>query len=115
MVQMVCPEAGPSGRGGRNATTKRVSRQVRDRLKRTLVSQLCTFADAVSIPSSDVGGWRFHAKTSDPELVRDLAAYCNSIASLDRADIKFTHKFLECTEKGRLQGWGWQKQSIQSL
>jgi hypothetical protein len=88
---------------------------MRERLKRTLVSQLCTFTEsAVSGPSFDVGGWRFHVRTSNPELVQDLAEYCRAIAELERADVKFTLKLFDCTEKGRLQGWGWQKQRLPS-
>lgn len=65
-------------------------------------------------PVIEVGDSRFVVKSQDRLLIRELRLFCETLRGDPRAEVRFTNKLLTCTEEGRLQPWGWQRQSCRT-
>ena len=65
-------------------------------------------------PSFRVGGWTFTVKTRDLQLIGDLKRYIEDISHSPRADAMFTFRLVRCTEQGRLGGWAWKKERVET-
>lgn len=59
----------------------------------------------------EVGKSRFIVKSGDNHLIQELRHFCETLHNSPRAEVLFMNKLLSCTEQGRLQPWGWQRQS----
>jgi hypothetical protein len=59
----------------------------------------------------DVGNSRFIIKSGDTRLIEELSQFCELLKGTPRAEVHFTNKLFHCTEQGKLQPWGWQRQS----
>jgi hypothetical protein len=58
----------------------------------------------------EVGNSLFIVKSGDSHLIHELRTFCETIREHPRAELRFTHKLIHCTEEGRLEPWGWQRQ-----
>lgn len=58
----------------------------------------------------EVGSSRFIVKSGDRHLIQELRHFCETLMFNPRAEVLFTNKLLSCTEQGRLQPWGWERQ-----
>jgi hypothetical protein len=63
-------------------------------------------------PSFDVGCWRFRVRSRDTGLLEDLRHLCGLLAASPRPEVDFTVRLIECTERGKLPGWGWTRERI---
>jgi len=65
-------------------------------------------------PSFHVGNWRFRVHSQDAGLLEELWLLCRLLVASPRPEVDFTVRLIQCTEQGRLPGWGWTRERIGS-
>jgi hypothetical protein len=63
-------------------------------------------------PCFDVGNWRFQVRSQDAGLLEELRLLCRLLSASPRPEVDFTIRLIQCTEQGRLPGWGWARERI---
>jgi hypothetical protein len=63
-------------------------------------------------PIFDVGNWRFRVRSQDGGLLEELQLLCRMLSASPRPEVDFTVRLIQCTEQGRLPGWGWTRERI---
>ena len=63
-------------------------------------------------PVFELGDWRFRVHSQDGGLLEELLLLCRMLSASPRPEVDFTVRLIQCTEQGRLPGWGWTRERV---